>query len=65
MLSEKAPQIVRLQDGSIDYHHYAGRGQVARNRELKIVVSKILDAMRLPMHTFPTIVTVVLLILIF
>jgi hypothetical protein len=65
MLSEKTPHIVRLKDGSIDYHHYAGLGQVARNKEMKIVASRILDAMRLPMHTFPTIVTVVLLILIF
>ena len=60
----KTSNIVQLRDGSIDYKYYVARGMIARNEELKFVASKILNASRLPMHAFPTFVTVILLMLI-
>jgi hypothetical protein len=65
MPGEKTSHIVRLQGGSIDYHHYAARGMIARNKKLKTVVSKIFDATKLPTHTFPALLTVILLMLLF
>jgi hypothetical protein len=65
MSAEKVSAIMRFEDGSIDYRYYAERGMMARNRELKAVTEKLLGASRLKTHAFPTLFTVVLLVLIF
>jgi hypothetical protein len=65
MPGEKTAQIVRLQDGSIDYQYYSAKGLIARNREMKIVVGKILGASQMRMSIFPASLTVILLVLIF
>lgn len=65
MTDKEASAIVSYQDGSIDYRYYAARGMTARNRELKAVTQRILGASRLKTHTLPTLMTAVLLVLIF
>jgi len=65
MPAEKNTQIVRLQDGSIDYQYYSAKGSIAKNREMKIVVDKVLNASQRRMSIFPASLTVILLVLIF
>ena len=65
MPDEKTAQIVRLQDGSIDYQYYSAKGLLAKNREMKIVVGKALGASQMRMSIFPASLTVILLVLIF
>ncbi len=65
MPDEKTAQIVRLQDGSIDYQYYSAKGLLAKNREMKIVVSKVLGASQMRTSIFPASLTVILLVLIF
>jgi len=64
MPGEKTSQIVRLQDGSIDYQYYSAKGLIAKNREFKIVTGKVLGASQMTMHIFPAFLTVILLALI-
>ena len=65
MPSEKTSHIVRLQDGSIDYQYYSAKGLIAKNREMKIVAYKVMDASQMKMRTFPTLFTFILLVLMF
>jgi hypothetical protein len=65
MPGEKTAQIVRLQDGSIDYQYYSAKGLLAKNREMKIVLDKVLCASQMRMSIFPASLTVILLVLIF
>ena len=43
MKTETSNEIVRLQDGSIDYGHYAQRASIARNREAKLLAGKAFE----------------------
>ena len=65
MPDAKTTQILRLQDGSIDYQYYAAKGSLAKNREMKIVVGKVLGASQVRMSMFPAYIAVILLVLIF
>lgn len=65
MSDKNASTIVRFEDDSIDYRYYAARGMIARNRELKSIIEKVLGPSRLKTHAFSTLVTVVLLVLVF
>lgn len=65
MSVEKTTQIVRLQDGSIDYQYYSAKGMLAKNREMKIVAGKVLSASHMRMSIFPAYLAVILLVLMF
>jgi hypothetical protein len=65
MPGEKTSQIVRLQDGSIDYQYYSAKGLIAKNKEMKIIAGKVLGASQMTMRIFPAFLTVMLLALIF
>ena len=64
MSEEKNSPIVRLQDGSIDYRYYAAQGLMARSQEMKIFTEKFLGVSQMKTHAFPTLFTVVLLVLV-
>ncbi|RLA31945.1 MAG: hypothetical protein DRR15_12485 [Gammaproteobacteria bacterium] len=64
MPGEKTSQIVRLQDGSIDYQYYSAKGLIAKNREMKIVTDKVLGTSPMTMRIIPAFLTVILLALI-
>jgi hypothetical protein len=64
MPGKKTSHIVRLQDGSIDYQYYAAKGSMARNKEMKIVVGKVLGASQITAHISPVLLTAILLVLI-
>ena len=65
MPNEKTSHIVRLQDGSIDYQYYSAKGLIAKNREMRILVDKILGASQTKIRIFPAFLTVILLVLVF
>ena len=64
MPGEETSNIVRLQDGSIDYQYYSEKASIAKNREMKIVAGKILGTSQMTTRIFPAFLTVILLVLI-
>ena len=65
MPDAKTTEILRLQDGSIDYQYYSAKGMLAKNREVKIVLGKVLGASQVKINIFPAYLAVILLVLIF
>ena len=65
MPDKKASNIARYQDGSIDYQYYADRGTMARNGELKAITEKILGAVQINTPAISSLLTVVMLVLLF
>lgn len=65
MDSYLADDIKRLQDGSIDFQHYAAKGHLAKNIELKAISRRIMNSSKGLLRSLPTVATVVLLILVF
>jgi hypothetical protein len=63
MSTEETPEILRLQNGSIDYRHYEACGMQARNEEIKIALVKLLKIDRTRTRAFPAFVTIILLVI--
>jgi hypothetical protein len=59
MPGETPYPIVQLADGSIDYRHYATRGLMARNGEIKITLRNLVAKTRLPLQKLSTLVAVI------
>ena len=64
MTDKYCSPIVRLQDGSIDYQYYSAQGLIAKNKELKLVASKLSAGSTMVARLFPVVLTVVVLALI-
>ncbi len=65
MEAKKANQVQTLSGGSIDYHHYANVGSLARNAELKRLSGKVSDALASNRATLSTFFSIVLLVILF
>ena len=65
MTGKNASSMLRLADGSIDYQYYAAKGSMAKNTELKRVAGKLLGTSPTASRITPSILTVVLLALLF
>ena len=64
MTDKNSSSIIRLQDGSIDYQYYSAKGVIAKNKELKLVASRLSSLSGMAARSFPAFVTVIVLALI-